>query len=566
MDELQYLEFDRNRYYYGKLMSVADFQLEQKYHNNKRRMQNRFGLGSGVLYGLGVVAVDEETISLEAGAAIDAVGREILVKEPITMNISDIEGSAAVLSQESGYAYLCLSYAQEEGEEVFNACGEPGLEANRYMEKYRVTLSAREPKAMGDLSYRSVLEDRVIVYEGRGIRLTHITPKFAIQNTAVSLAVEVENIGQTQDFSFSYQVPLRHLRNEDRASLKVDFDSKLVAKKRRYRLEIPLVALGVEAIGEIQAKGMPLTFFADATTTQEMLLCDSQIQIVEHDMTQAITEQYYKTRMHTLLSRPDQSVLYLAKLFLVKAGESTIVEEVEAMPFAQVVQSGELQSALITRLTEELHKTQEELAQLHKATLLQETVQPKRQITYGVYEKQPESGSGRNKGNLFVSEEIPHGHGPGAVNLVLTLENAKGELVSGDFALVRLSTKIFPDKGTFVIGILSREAARNQEMRVHWMAMKDEAKEEEMEGGRKVLLTKGFVELKTGESCYLDVQCRNMQDKRLLYRVKEQEGIVDQNGLYTAPLIAGIYEIIVESAVYANVETSLFAVVRKDPS
>ncbi|MDR0963308.1 MAG: hypothetical protein LBM60_01670, partial [Clostridium sp.] len=291
MDEYHYLEFDRNRYYYGKLLSVADFTLEQKYHNNKRRMLNRFTLGSGVMVGLGVVRVDEETISLEAGAAIDAVGREILVKEPLTMNIAEIEGSSAVLAQESDCVYLCLSYAQEETEEVFNACGEPGLEANRYREKYRVFLSAKEPKSAGALSIHSVLENRGLLYEGRGIRISHITPKFAKPNSTFPFAVEIENIGQTQDFSFSYEVTLRHLKSEDRAVLKIDFDSKLVVKRRRYRLVYPLEALPVDAAGEILAKGASFTFFANGEISQELLFFDSSIQIVEQDLTEALTAE-----------------------------------------------------------------------------------------------------------------------------------------------------------------------------------------------------------------------------------------------------------------------------------
>lgn len=81
-EKTRYYPFERNRYFYGKLLTVRDFESEQKYFNDKRRMMNRLLHGSGVLTGLQVVAVDEKSVSVEMGAAIDALGREIVVPSP----------------------------------------------------------------------------------------------------------------------------------------------------------------------------------------------------------------------------------------------------------------------------------------------------------------------------------------------------------------------------------------------------------------------------------------------------------------------------------------------------
>ena len=71
--------FERNKYYFGKLMSVEDFNLEQKYVNDKRRMLNRFVIGTGVVAGMYVVRIDERTISVERGFALDSLGRKSLL-------------------------------------------------------------------------------------------------------------------------------------------------------------------------------------------------------------------------------------------------------------------------------------------------------------------------------------------------------------------------------------------------------------------------------------------------------------------------------------------------------
>lgn len=73
----------RNNYFYGKLLDVMHFQMEQSYFNRKRWLLNRLGLGSGVLCGLEVVLADDgQSIWVRPGVAIDPLGREIIVPAP----------------------------------------------------------------------------------------------------------------------------------------------------------------------------------------------------------------------------------------------------------------------------------------------------------------------------------------------------------------------------------------------------------------------------------------------------------------------------------------------------
>ncbi len=72
--------FVRNRYFYGKLLDVFHFELEQNYLNGKRWLLNRMVTGYGVLCGLDVrPAAQGRAIIVTPGAAIDQCGREILV-------------------------------------------------------------------------------------------------------------------------------------------------------------------------------------------------------------------------------------------------------------------------------------------------------------------------------------------------------------------------------------------------------------------------------------------------------------------------------------------------------
>ena len=101
MKNLQYFPFERNQYYYGKLMTQQDFVSEQKYMNDKRRLINRFLHGTGVVSGLQVVRMDEKSFSVEAGLALDEVGREILVSQPAVLRLDQMDGYEQLQEQSS---------------------------------------------------------------------------------------------------------------------------------------------------------------------------------------------------------------------------------------------------------------------------------------------------------------------------------------------------------------------------------------------------------------------------------------------------------------------------------
>jgi hypothetical protein len=73
----------RNRYFYGKMLDVFHFELEQTYFNNKRYLLNRLVSGYGVICGLNVtLGSDGNSVVVSPGVAIDKCGREIIVCQP----------------------------------------------------------------------------------------------------------------------------------------------------------------------------------------------------------------------------------------------------------------------------------------------------------------------------------------------------------------------------------------------------------------------------------------------------------------------------------------------------
>ena len=114
--------------------------------------RNRLHLGAGVVCGLGVAKVDDTTLLIESGMALDYQGRMILQEEPILRKLQMLEGQENLLGKNTGY--LCLSYAETDVEPV-NAVGADTGESRQFnmtRESCRIFLTAEAP------DYKSLLE------------------------------------------------------------------------------------------------------------------------------------------------------------------------------------------------------------------------------------------------------------------------------------------------------------------------------------------------------------------------------------------------------------------------
>ena len=112
---------ERNHFFYGLLMDVAQFEKGAKYLNAKRSLINRLVVGSGVVCGLNVSA-DGDNIVVSPGIAIDRWGREVILPEPRTINpaaITDDEGTPTGTTASAGAVVsIRLAYAERNADLV----------------------------------------------------------------------------------------------------------------------------------------------------------------------------------------------------------------------------------------------------------------------------------------------------------------------------------------------------------------------------------------------------------------------------------------------------------------
>lgn len=171
MKNLTYIPFIRNKYFQGKLLTAEDFLQEQQYMNDKRRLMNRWAAGAGIVAGLEVIRVDDYSISLEMGLALDYTGRELMVDTPVIKRLSMLDGyEEATMEEGDESLYLYIGYDEESMEPVHNVMSravhtveEP--EYNKVKEGYRLYVTDDEPGALEE-------QDQALDAEAEG-RLIH---------------------------------------------------------------------------------------------------------------------------------------------------------------------------------------------------------------------------------------------------------------------------------------------------------------------------------------------------------------------------------------------------------
>lgn len=88
--------FEKNRYFQGKLMSARDMVTDQQYHATRLETLTKLSTGTGILSGLEISEFndrgDQLQVTIESGIAVDPRGRPIVVKNPTTRSVSKPDG------------------------------------------------------------------------------------------------------------------------------------------------------------------------------------------------------------------------------------------------------------------------------------------------------------------------------------------------------------------------------------------------------------------------------------------------------------------------------------------
>ena len=411
-------------------------------------------------------------------------------------------------------------------------------------------------------------EQTVTVFSNDQLTIRHITPRYVNPMMPVELRVEIETF--TKQFAaFSYDVQLVCLNNEEDSSsvLTVKFNESLFDKSGWYSLSYKLRATNVtDTAGTVKVDPTTFTLAFDKVPASGDIAGTSSVSIITDSVEDAAIRASYERDMDTLLRSTMGHRLYLARINMVNAGGTAIIEDVLNVPFHQYVASGTMLSALLRMCSGGADLIEGAPAEGKN------TVIPKasdKDVASGICRIDLSSGSLKNK--AFYSEEITHGLGLGSVTIQLGVITKDKKTVYGDMKVFKddcpqivLAAKTDPSRGSFVIGLMTVTTVLDDYIDVKWTAIRDADEAVNEKNNMKIMIKPNSLIIKPKENRYLEAVCVNMTNKTIRWSVvPETGGSIDQNGLYTAPSSEGVYEIVAQSAAYPEIKASIMVVVRE---
>ncbi|MDB5054010.1 MAG: hypothetical protein JWM44_2060 [Bacilli bacterium] len=525
MKNLRYFPFERNLFFKGKLLTVRDFESEQKYFNDKRRLLNRLLHGIGVVSGLQVVRVDDKQISLESGVALDNLGREIVVASPVKMKLSMIDGFKN--NEYAKNVYLCISYDEKGKEQVYSvnntsSSADEQSEYNRVMESYKIFIKEEAPDP-ASFENSNQFESICVIYDDSQVRIIQKTPLYVNPGEIFELKLQIEKTIQTPKIVFEYVLDSEKNFTLEQDDAKITFEEPLDGQATDYEVSF-YVKAGITPIkGEIAMKSDSAKLSIGDKLLHITKEDTNSIEIITGSVNDRLLADYHDRSLDKSVEFTSDQCIYLAKICLLQMGSTYMIEKIDPVPFGEYIYNASILNKLSGKgggegtaiktgfhaksSTVELNANEipkftvsynEESNQFDFKLGLPKTQRVSNDVTMG-YVEIPLKSKGikpfSKPEKSFFSDEIDHFLGDGHIFVVTGLEEMSGDPISGmlnrseqvyfgdndvfkdtqfesEITNVSIGTIIYPQKGTFRIGVKPQGSSSAASVRVHWWAFK----------------------------------------------------------------------------------------------
>ena len=592
MNNNQLYPFERNRYYSGKMLTSADFQAEQTYFNNKRRFVNNLMYGSGIVCGCGVFSLDDLSILVESGVAIDGLGREIVVDSSVVKKLSAVDGFEQLRTNN---ASLCLKYKENEVHAVYavnQKDSDREYEYNRISEGYQLFLMDTE-----DIPEEFQMETEFLtsgaLFSDDHFRVDLVMPATACKGSNIKVVLRVTKLS-AENRRLSYravlQIPaFRTSAGEHELEIGVE-DVTLAAGEvleREYWMNTQdTAALDTNVI----LKSGSAAAYEDEAAVSCVTGFSLKILLSDCKPRELVNREIGRMSLEMKNIGGTIDFIRLADLRLVRTDNAYIIEEVREANIKKYV-TAPAQEMLRSNYMDYFIKEAE--LSVHEQVVVADRENERQnvpranvpEVATGVLEIP--LGDHARKGDIRYSGEIMHGLGKGNVYVDIGYEyisedaalgaNAKSTIY-GNPELFRADTntsvdaetavKILNDKGSFVVAVKLLQNVDYLVLSYRWVAIKfpagnDLGIPEDIEG-KSIAAETPTVVMGTKESHYFSVKYHHMDNCSLVYELTEPgSGEITADGIYTAPAKEGVYEILIYCADYPSICTYAYAIVKK---
>ncbi len=559
-DELKALE--RNRFFYGKLLTAEDFIAEQNYFNTKIRLLNSLIFGSGIVAGLNVIKTDERSVAIDSGIALDCAGREIIVPEPMIVKINELDGYDVFVRENTDYtrAYLCIEYNETRTQPIHSIARtalddeNDGPEYNRITEGFSLYITAEEPDG-----YPCGYEDRALVRKtliSDGIGVSIVFPRVVRAGGEFILETHIDRGSYDKANDNNNQIELEFdlvlsalVSEEGSDTVRVVYDQNAAGPgteiiRTKLRANSSFANKGIVKIENVRAfcNKTKLAFFP--VTAETKIVGQGGLDVIDSLKRRGEERRYG---------------LYLARLELYVSPQYFILESVKSLPFSQTVPT--LADLRSFQLWSEFSRTRS----AESARSTQTPAPPSEALRTNSGYIGVEIPEKAKKGQVFKSAEIPHGLGTGAVFINAGISDSSGivfensSVINGDFSY---GVGVNKDTGTFSVSVRLNRDLDKTTLNFCWLATKIPEKTVE----RKIEIYPSVHYAGRYETVGFTVTHPDggvWRTGELEWSVTPDDGgTITQTGIFTAYDKAGFYEINVRCAAEPELSASAFLVVK----
>jgi hypothetical protein len=458
------------------------------------------------------------------GAAIDALGREIIISSPVTLKLSMMDGFTN--NEYAKNVYLCIAY-DEKGKEPVHSVANAAVrsdeisEYNRVLESYRLFIREDAPDP-SSFPLDNVMEQTSVLYQDSQVRILQTTPRYVNPGQLFEMTLRVEKTLQAAKVSFQYEVIGDQVEAESYGAL--TFNEPQDRQETEYEIKV-LLRAGRSSKGKSRV--------GVKRDTAVLRIGDKQVPIAASSMNElniintAVKEQwlddYVNRSLEDSLESSSEPCIYLAKINLLQMGPTYIIEKVEPVPFGEYVYNATALHKLGHNERGASSATALPIAAKSSITSIGSGQKPELHVDFnresselsfnlGLPDAQSNDAmrtgvvdipvSSLNKftvspfgkgGKSYVSDEIEHGLGNGNTYIVAGVEEVSDDYISdilsnservyygasdvfkgSEFEQagpeVKIGTLVYPRKGTFRIGVRLLQPTEATNIRIRWWA------------------------------------------------------------------------------------------------
>ena len=594
MNNTKLYPFERNRYYSGKMLTSSDFQAEQTYFNNKRRFINSLMYGSGVVCGFGVFSLDDLSVLIESGVAIDGVGREIIMESSVVKKLSAVEGFETL---HTNMASLCLRYKEDPVHTVYTmnaGTGEEGheYEYNRISENYQLFLMEQE-EASAAYRMESEFLTEGVLYEDEDFAVRLVMPATVCKGRNVKLEVQAEKRSpahKTLSYHGILQIPV-FLTPEGEHEVEIELSDVSLAEGDSLKKEYWLTTQDVTMLDTtVLLKSGTARVHINGILQEAPSGCSVRVMIADCRPRELVIREIGRMSLEMKSMGDVRDYIRLADLKLVRTENAYIIEE--------VIEKG-VKTYITAPAQEMLRNEYLEYFMKEPVLLKDDDVFPERlpsqnpalpggrtpEVATGILEIP--LGESAKRGDIRYSGEIMHGLGSGNVYVDIgyeyitddpALKTSARNTIYGSTELFQsensmaadaeTAVKVMNDKGSFVVAVRLLQNVDYLVLTYRWVAIRFPAGNDlglmENHNGKSISVDTPTVVMGTRESHYFHVKYHNMDSCSVAYELAEPgSGEITSDGVYTAPAKEGVYEIRIYCIDMPVICTYAYAIVKK---